>query len=168
MSTRSQRQQLFSKIQATFRKYLLDGDSESATFLSLYIFLTAGEEILGASTVNCESLPFQLSLINLFGINLYHLVHFGKYPEELPTCVLSSVLYFDGIDSHKPASKLFYWGDVSASEASVDDIVDRLEYGLLFTLSFSNSIFVVFRKDLVNQIVTFQTYLLEQAGRAGN
>lgn len=63
MSTRSQRQQLFSKIQATFRKYLLDGDTENATFISLYIFLTAGEEILGASTVNSESLTFQLAPI---------------------------------------------------------------------------------------------------------
>ena len=52
------------------------------------------------------------------------LVHTSKYPEELPTVVLSSPLFFDGVESFKPASKVFSFGNI---KPNVDDIVEKLE-----------------------------------------
>jgi hypothetical protein len=52
ISSKTLRRQLLLMIQNKFQKYVLDLDSESFSSISLYIFFSAGDDILGAAVVN--------------------------------------------------------------------------------------------------------------------
>ena len=51
-SSQTKKQHLLLLIQSKFENYVLDMDAKSFSYISLYIFLSAGDDILGAAVVN--------------------------------------------------------------------------------------------------------------------